>query len=195
MEPEIVKRGPGRPPLNREVAGDATIERAPLRSELRPQDSREAAARRAAEIMGNMPDFDGVTDEFYIDPALIPEGWDYNWKTKTVWEKDNPSYDVTLARTGWAPVPASRHPELMPVGYTGNTILRKGQILMERPMEITRHVMDMDVARARKQVRVREDQLNSRLGADFARDNKGEPIRAHGVTGVKSSYAPMPIPE
>ena len=192
-DPDIVKRGPGRPPLNREIPMD-NIERSPMRSEMRPESSKELAAKRAAEILGNTPDFEGVADEFWIDPAMIPDGWDYNWKTKTVWEKENPSYDVSLARTGWTPVPASRHPELMPAGYKGDTILRKGQQLMERPMEITRRVMEMDKARARQQVTVKEDQLNSKLGADFTRDNKGDPIRARGVSGARKSYEPMAIP-
>ena len=170
-----------------------TIEREPLRTEMRPQESRDAAAIRAAQIMENVPDFDGVTDEFWIDPAIIPDGWDYNWKTKTVWEKENPSYDVALARTGWQAVPLDRderHRALMPAGWTGgNTILRKGMILMERPMEITRRVMDMDKLKARNQVKMKEDQLNSAPPGTFDRDNKGTPL-----SKVRKTYEPMPIP-
>ena len=56
-------------------------ERPPMRPEMREDDPRSRAAARAAEIRqqhnGNM---DEGTDEFYVPPNIVPEGWTYEWK-------------------------------------------------------------------------------------------------------------------
>lgn len=115
---------------------------APSRPEMRPtmreEDPRARAARRAAELRDHRNgDMDEGIDEFYIDPADIPEGWSYEWKRRTVLGAEDPAYQVALARAGWEPVPTSRHPSYMPMGGDYPFIERKGMILMERPLEIT----------------------------------------------------------
>jgi len=125
----------------------------------REEDPRTRAARRAAELRehGSLND-DGV-DEFYIDPRIIPDGWSYEYKRYTVLGAQDPSYQVSLALKGWEAVPARRHPELMPDNYTGNTIERKGMILMERPAEITNESKARELRKAREQVGSKEAQL------------------------------------
>ena len=114
-----------------------------LRPEMRPtatteESPRERAARRAAELRGHDTDIgDDGSDEYYIELGIIPEGWSYEWKVRTVLGAEDPAHQVALARKGWEIVPASRHPELMPMGYKGVEITRKGMVLMERPLEIT----------------------------------------------------------
>ena len=163
-----------------------------MNTELPKLQSQKTAAERAAEIRsgfdgGNM---DEGTDDFFIEQDKIPDDWTYEWKRFTVFNQEDPSYQVQLRRQGWEPVPASRHPEMMPVGSTDPTIIRKGMILMERPTVITDELRRIDTKRARDQVRVKEQQLNEAPQGQFERDNKGAKLAS-----VKKSYTPIPIPD
>lgn len=151
-------------------------------------DPRARAARRAAELRDHGSLDDGV-DKYYIDPAIIPDGWSYEWKTFTVLGKENPSYQVSLAHKGWEAVPRSRHPELMPANHRGETIERDGMILMERPLEITQEAQNRDKRAARDQVRSKEQQLNGAPAGQFERD-----VHPQTKANIKKSYKSIPIP-
>ncbi len=164
-----------------------------MRTDLRETNPQAAAEKRAAELLDHLGTMDEGTDEFKMDKSLIPPGWDYNWKRKYVNGMADPAYDVAVARSGWEPVPASRHPDMMPADWKGNTIERKGQILMERPKQISDLVRQRDDKAARDQVRVKEQQLAS-AGKDQmprAGDPDGDPRTR---PNIKKSYEPMPIP-
>lgn len=141
------------------------------------QDSRARAAKRAAELHAHIGDMDQGTDEFYVDPRVIPAGWSYEWKRISVLGKEDPSYVTQIARNGWEPVPRSRHPEMMPKDWTGETIDRKGCMLMERPEVITQAVRDIERKKAREQVQQKEEQLAGAPQGTFDRNvatvNKG----------------------
>jgi hypothetical protein len=153
-------------------------------------DPKARAAARAAQLRDHIGGMDEAIDEFAIDPRIIPDGWCYEWKALEVLGKQDHSYQVSLAHRGWEAVPRSRHPELMPDTYTGETITRKGQILMERPQEITDEVRARDKRRAREQVSAKETQLGAAPAGQFERDNKGNPL-----VSVKKSMESIPIPE
>lgn len=175
-------------------AANAPAPKVELRKEMRPpmreDDPRERAARRAAEVRGHVGSMDEGTDDFYIPPELVPEGWSYEWKRKTILGQEDPAYAVALARKGWEPVPANRHPSMMPDGGTFSTIERKGMVLMERPLELTDEARDIERRRARAQVRQKEEQLNAAPAGQFDRNNKD-----NSLVKVKKSYEAMPIPE
>jgi len=159
-----------------------------VREAIRDEDPRERAARRAEQIRNQRGglDSDGI-DEFFVDPAIVPDGWSYEWKRHTFLGKEDPSYAVQVARGGWEPVPASRHPEMMPAGnYT--IIERKGQILMERPLTLTNEARDIELRRARNQVRAKEAQLSATPDGTMTREH--ERVRP----SVKKSFTPMEIP-
>ena len=157
-----------------------------------PEESpRERAARVAAELRAHRNgDLDDGTDEFFVEPGVIPDGWTYEWKTKTVMGAEDPAHQVQLKRNGWEPVPSSRHPEMMPAGYIGVEITRKGMVLMERPSEITEEIRQLDNRRARLQVRAKEEQLAAAPSGHFERSNKG-----NEMSKIKKGYEAMPIPE
>jgi hypothetical protein len=155
----------------------------------REEDPRTRAARRAAELRDHGSLSTDGTDEFFIDPRVIPDGWSYEWKRHTTLGAQDPSYQVSLARSGWESVPAKRHPEMMPDHYTGMTIERNGMILMERPKEITDEAKARDYRKARDQVRQKEAQLSGAPAGQFERDNKGTPL-----VNVKKGYEAIPIP-
>jgi hypothetical protein len=125
---------------------------------MRDEDPRAAAAKRAAEIRGHLGSLDDGTDEFVAPSA--PDGWTYEWKRKTILGPEDPAHQVHLARTGWEPVETSRHPEMMPGQGSHPVIERKGMILMQRPSVITEEVRQIELSRARSQVRTKEEQLS-----------------------------------
>jgi hypothetical protein len=193
--PSDLPRRRGRPPLHPMSAAVAALppdetDSIPPQPKYREEDPRTRAARRAAELRNHIGIADDGVDKFFVDPRLIPDGWSYEWKTHLVLNQPNPSYEVSLARKGWEAVPVTRHPQMMPEGWKGNHIERDGQILMERPMEITQEAKDNELRKARLQVRQKEAQLTGAPSGQFERDNKGSPL-----VNVKKSYEAIPIPK
>lgn len=190
-----IKRGPGRPKkdLNTSILeanmaetdkmNERVVETAPVTRGLRE------AAIRAEELRNKMrgEQFDSqVYDEFYIDPRVIPEGWDYNWKRESIAGQIDDDHLIEMRMAGWEPVDSKRHPEMMPIGYTG-PIRKKGMILMERPLEITRMAQEREVSTAREVVAAKEKALGMAPAGTFERDRS--------KTGVRKSYQPMNIPQ
>lgn len=176
--------------MKRSEMRDDEDQRPVARAEQREEDPRARAERRAAEIRKhNEGATSGEADRFFIDPRMIPDGWSYEWKRKTLWGKEDPAHDVELARLGWEPVPASRHPELMPKGNY-QTIERDGMILMERPKVLTDEAHAANLKRARMQVKAKEAQLNQAPDGTLPRD---EDPRTRA--SIKKSFEAMPISE
>ena len=160
---------------------DATIERPQARPTTR-DDPRARAAARAAQLRDTGALNLDTTDEFQAPKA--PDGWEYEWKTLTVLNQENPGYQVQLQQRGFDPVPANRHPEMMPTNYQGETITRKGMILMERPKEINDEARRRASADARNQVRGMEEKLTGAPAGTLDRTQ----------VSVKKSYSPVEIP-
>jgi len=190
-----IKRGPGRPKKDSNTSileanmaetdkiNERVVETAPVTRGLRE------AAIRAEELRNKMrgEQFDSqVYDEFYIDPRVIPEGWDYNWKRESIAGQIDDDHLIEMRMAGWEPVDSKRHPEMMPIGYTG-PIRKKGMILMERPLEITRMAQEREVSTAREVVAAKEKALGMAPAGTFERDRS--------KTGVRKSYQPMNIPQ
>lgn len=166
--------------------------RPPLRSDADRADERARAAQRVAELTEHLGDggidelFDGAHDNFQIDRELIPDGWDYEWKRRTVYGAEDRTYQVSLARTGWTTVPAERHPEWMPENYDGQTIERDGLVLMERPAVITARQRAQALKESRQQVRDKEAQLGAGPEGTFDRTKP---------TVKREFVSPQAIPE
>jgi len=173
MAKDILKAGPERPAMRTEKVL-SSVERARLRAE---------------QIRNNLGEngLEDGTDRFYIDPDTIPEGWSYEWKRKLVYGQADPAYEVELSRKGWEAVPASRHPEMMPAGKY-ETIERDGLILMERPKELTDEAKNVELRKARAQVRSKEQQLEHAPEGTMTRDHP------NARPSIKKGYAPMQIP-
>jgi hypothetical protein len=174
--------------IAKELAGQQfTLSRPEMRPPMREEDSHAAAARRAAEIRGHLGgDMDEGTDVFQAPPP--PPGWSYEWKTETVLGQEDPAYQVQLARMGWEPVPAQRHPEMMPTNSKDVNIRRKGQVLMMRPQVITDEARSIERRRARDQVRVKEQQLGQAPEGQFGRNHPSV------QPNIKRGYSPVDIP-
>jgi len=171
---------------------EAAPERPPLRTNPKEEDPRERARKRAEEIREHLGGLDEGTDEFYIPPSIVPDGWTYEWKRHTIFNQEDPAYTVQLAREGWDPVPVdrcARHRSMMPENWTKGTIERKGMVLMERPAEISAEVRRMDLLRARQQVRVKEQQLAATPDGTLTRDDSRVSPR------ISKSFEAIPIPK
>lgn len=101
-------------------------------------DHADRAKARMAELRAAMGDGIMSADEDFKDEffAQAPGGWVYNWKTHSVFNKEDPKYLADVQRNGWSPVPANRHMDLLYPGYTDDVIIVKGNMLMERPKEL-----------------------------------------------------------
>ena len=159
-----------------------------IRNEVRELSPAERAAQRVAEIRKHRDGLDlDNEDKFFIDQRIVPEGWSYEWKRKSTYNQEDPSYQIRLADGGWTPVPVNRdarHRSLMPTGAY-NSIERDGMILMERPKELTDEAKSIELRRARNQVRAKEAQLSSTPDGTLPREG----------SQVKKSYEAMPIPK
>lgn len=141
------------------------------------------AEARIREIRGNMPDGGAARDKFYAPPP--PDGFDYQWKMKTVMGEEFHSYQVELLRNGWEPVPLERHPELMPAGWSGKTIEIEGLVLMERPKVFTDEARADEARSAREAVMVKEAQL---------RDGRAGDLGQREVHRFSKSRSPIAVP-
>jgi hypothetical protein len=171
-------------------AAKETVQEDDLRPAMRDDDPRAAAAKRAAELRSHLGELDEGTDQLYVDPNTIPEGWTYNWKRFSTYEWEDTGNQLKVKREGWSPVPASRHPEMMPHNTSSTSIImRDGLVLMECPTEIIKEREMINLRRARDQVRYKESQLSGTPDGTMTRDH------AKVRPQIKKSYEAMPIPE
>lgn len=163
----------------------AVSERPNIRPSLR-EDPRAAAARRAAEIRNHVGDMDEGSDDFRTPPA--PDGWEYEWKRKTVLGQEDPAYQVALARMGWESVPTSAMPEMMPGKGNHPIVERKGMVLMTRPAVISQEARMIEQKKAKNQIRAKEAQLHATPDGTLTRDD--ERVRPK----IKKGYEPINVP-
>jgi len=120
-------------------------------------------------------------NRYDIDTSRIPPGMHYEWKRKTFMGSEDIEHLVNLDANGWTPVPAERHPELSGTRLqAGAEIVRGGQMLMERPKEITDEARELDGFAAKHQVASQMQRLG--LSRQMGR-------------GIKKSIGPAPDQE
>lgn len=101
------------------------------------------------------------TNKFALNESKIPPDRAYQWVATSILGQPVTDDLSVACMNGFTPVPPERHPELM-VGRgeaKGDHILRGGQILMERPIEIHRQSEDEDRAIARAQLQGQRERL------------------------------------
>jgi hypothetical protein len=117
---------------------------------------------------------DATGDPLYVDPSIIPDGWDYQWNTTDVYgstEHTRVQSNIMYAN-GWRPVMAERHPGMfMPHDYKGPIIVA-GARLEERPKVLSDEARGEDISRARTQTRDRDEALMGRK-ADLRNSMRG----------------------
>jgi hypothetical protein len=109
-------------------------------------------------------------DQFFIPMDEIPEGLNYEWKR---WEnvgQQDPFYIASMREQGWEPVNPKRHPTWVPPGYNEPHIIKGGQILMERPMELTLEARKELRQLSRTQVKEAEQRLGMTPKGEMTRE-------------------------
>lgn len=157
--------------LNDGAAGDVRVEQEPerLSRKVTREPTRETTrptTRGKVQVVGHNGEVlsrrrEMGIDPFYIDPAIIPKGWEYQWNAISVTGNQDVLADQNLlmAENGWRPVPSDRHAgRYMPVGHKG-AIIRGGQRLEERPKVLSDEARDEDFRAAKQLVTDRNEAL------------------------------------
>lgn len=118
-------------------------------------------------------------DMFYIPVDEIPEGSSYEWKRWSVSGLEDPFYIAQMREQGWEPVNPKRHPTWVPPGYSQPHIIKGGQILMERPMELTQEARAEQRGLAKTQVREAEQRLGKTPKDTMTRQYPGVEPKIH----------------
>lgn len=133
-------------------------------------------------------------DPFYVPAELIPPGMSAEWKRMTVHGKsvsakggddEDPSYMLEMEDQGWTPATTDQFPGLAGKNVVSKSIVRKGMILMLRPLEYTEEAREEDKQAARSQVK---DAF-----AKLTKTGDGEMDRK--VMKLKRSYDRPPVDE
>ena len=149
------------------------------------ESSKARAEARIRAIRGN-PDLANGTDrdKYWAPPP--PDSWDYQWKLKSVLGQDDVDRIRQNEMNGWEPVPLSRHPELMPKGWKGDTIEVGGLVLMERPMMFTQEAREEERRAAREAVITKESQMKEGRSGDLGQRQVNRLSKSHGRIDVPS---------
>ena len=146
-------------------------------------ESKARAEARIRQLRGN-PDLQGQDRDKYWAPSP-PDGWDYQWKLKSVMNQDDIDRIRQNEMNGWEPVPLSRHPELMPRNWKGETIEVGGLVLMERPLLFTQEAREEERRAARDAVLTKEAQM---------REGRGGDLGPRQVNRFNKTRAPIDVP-
>lgn len=188
-EPQPIPVAPPAPPPPAVEVMREEPRAADIRGEVRAEDPRAEAERIAAEWFSHLDSLGPYKDKYFVPPAEIPDSWTYEWKTYTVVGKENPQYMTQLQRNAWSPVPAKRHPQLMPRGCDPESaILIDGMMLMQRPKAITDYQKARDKAEADAPIKNIRDKLTGAPPSHFPRGVGGAPA------AVNTAFAPPDIP-
>jgi hypothetical protein len=144
---------------------DAVVAIAPATQKETPEQSRARAEAKIRQLRSN-PELNGMDRDKYWAPPP-PDGWDYQFKLKSVLGQDDNDRIRQNELNGWEPVPLSRHPELMPKGWKGETIEIGGLVLMERPMMFSQEARDEEKRLAREAVHMKEIQMREGRSGDL----------------------------
>ncbi len=133
----------------------------PTREPTRSRSARVAVTGRSGETLSRKRTQAG--DIFHIPAELIEPGWEMQWAAVSCKGDTEILLDQNLmfAENGWRPVPSNRpgfHGRYMPEGHKGS-IVRGGQMLMERPKALCDEARLEDKRAAIQQVRDRDQAL------------------------------------
>jgi len=139
----------------------------PAKRKETPEEARLRAEARIRELRGNpdLQDGGGERDKYWAPPP--PDGWDYQWKLRSVMGKEDIEAIRRVEMAGWTPVPLERHPELMPREWSGSTIEVGGLVLCERPMMFTNEAREEERRLAKEAVYTKERLMKEGRAGDL----------------------------
>lgn len=186
--PEPKKRGWPKGKPRKQYAREG----GPVREPLRPKGDERVMITRNGKTYEYVSDDDN--DRLRIDPSLIPDGMAYLWVTDSILGQPQPQWRARRSRTGWTPVPASRHDGMfMPKGFDGE-INVDGLVLHEKPKEFVDRDKLKDRRNAAEQVYVRERQM---MGGEALKNVGFDTQHKSALESnkVRKSYERIEIPD
>jgi len=129
------------------------------------------------------------TDPFHIDPEEIPFGTSWEWKRKSTYGEEDQEHLTQMQEAGWLPVRWEQRPEhkrppaQTPVGLK-EPVVRRGMVLMERPIEFTMEAQMEDRQAAEEQVADKMRQLGQ-APPDTGPRRLVDVKRSYGPAGIK----------
>jgi hypothetical protein len=121
-------------------------------------------------------------DKFAVPSEYRTPGVSYEWKKESCLGEEDPMYMSSLIENGWVNVQLEEMPAFGRTGETG-AVRRGGQVLMKRPIELTKEARIEDWQAARSQVK---GNVSKMTGADAI---EGMPNRGNKV---QVNYDQMP---
>lgn len=172
--------------LNDEVA-DRNVEalddmarqmRQPAREAVREEPLPPGAVRgRNGEVLTRKRS--NTVNIFEVPADLKDPDWSYEWKVETVLNQPDQPRQMQYLENGWRPVMNTGRwtgifmPETVNgVAYTG-PIRRDGQVLMERPIELTRQAEADERRAAAAQMRNTRESLRLAMPSGFSQEHAG----------------------
>ncbi len=132
-----------------------------------------------------------MDDPFWLPLEEIPEGLDYQWKRFSVHGEEDPFYVAQMRDQGFEPVDPKVHPNWVPPGYKLPHIVKLGQMLMERPLELTRQAE----AENRLMARTQMTDAEARLGRLPKESETGDPKIDSIMRDGRSQIQPKVVKE
>lgn len=107
--------------------------------------------------------------DFEVPAKYRKEEMSYQWwAVKVINQEVDAANHVVWADGGWDPVRPAEMPEMVPAGYKGNTIDRRGLRLYKRPIYLTEEALAEDRA-------IANEQKNAKLAQALATPNDSAP--------------------
>lgn len=156
----MARTNPDEVPVRREAAHQARVVES--REEVHIADHVVPRTRRRKATVNE--------DQFSIPIDEIPEGSTYEWKRYSNVGQEDPFYIAQMREQGWEPVNPKRHPSWVPPGYVEPHIIKGGQILMERPVELTREAQRELRSLSKQQVIEAEQRLGMTQKGELSRE-------------------------
>lgn len=172
--------GAGAGPGERLERGNPRIRKPPR------EPSREASAREGShgETERLKRSRKRTTERLYVDPKIIPEGIEYEWKARSCYGKaTDPMNWENLRENHWTEVPPDRHP--------GIVVEQDGLVLMQRPKYLSQEARQEDFAIAQDQARRAGLKVRETPQGQFSREHPS----AQRSTVLNREYGPITIPE
>lgn len=163
-----------------------------------PEPARRAVQRNGTQRQDEPRRRRQVSDDpFYINPAEIPSGSTWEWKRATIMGQPDQENQISAKEAGWLPVTwgmrlsSKRPPGLTELGLD-EPVFRKGMMLMERPVELTREARTEDSQRASQQVLDKFRELGQAPAETLPRDH---PNLRNRVTREYAPASGLDVPD
>jgi hypothetical protein len=169
------------------------------RMEVRQNEGREEPIRTAPrEKRQRLQKYGDGQDRFSIPREMIPEGLDLQWVAYEILGQPAPQERIRFERNGWRAVTPDMFEGrfdgmFMPKGHRGE-ICVEGQVLMERPMELTMEARREERVAAMNAVGVQERRLQAGQLDGVTLDTQHPTARAN-TRLTRTVEAGIPVPD